>query len=182
MKKAILIFTVLAFTVISCKKSETESKEETKPVAADVKQNFSVELDVISQIKDDFALYYTEDKTINFTSDKAVWSGVKGQPTSQKVILNLSEELIPTDIRLDFGINKDQEDIVLENFKLDYYGKTFQARGSDFFKYFIPNDSIKTEIDQVKGTVKFLKNPKKFMTPFFYPNQKILDEIKKITK
>jgi len=180
MKKVILIFSVLAFTVVSCKKTETENKEEAKPTA-DVKQNFSVELDVISQIKDDFSLYYTEDSTINFTSDKAVWTGVKAQPASQKVTLNLSEEIIPSDIRLDFGINKEQEDIVLENFKVSYYGKSFQARGSDFFKYFIPNDSIKTEIDEVKGTVKFLKNSKKFMTPFFYPNQKILDEIKKIT-
>ena len=181
MNYKILSLTMVFFLIFSCK---NEDKKENNPQETDlsnVKQNFSVDLDVISNIKDDFALYYTEDGTINFNSENAVWSGVKGQPESQTVTLNLSEEIIPTDIRLDFGINKDQEDIILEKFKLNFYGKTFQARGSEFFNYFIPNDSVKTEIDEAKGTVKFLKNPKGHFTPFFYPNQTILDEIKKIT-
>jgi hypothetical protein len=97
------------------------------------------------------------------------------------VTLDLKEEIIPTNIRIDFGINKDQGDVVLEKFKFSFYGKSFEAKGSEFFKYFIPNDSVKTEIDTKNGTVKFLKNPKKFFTPFYYPQQAVLDEIKKIT-
>jgi hypothetical protein len=181
MKKVFFISAILALTVFASCKNESKEQEAAAP-KEDVKQNFSVDLDVISNLEDNFALYYTEDGTINFTSDKAVWSGVKGQPTTQTVTLNLSEEILPTDIRLDFGINKEQGDIVLEKFKLNYYGKSFQARGSEFFKYFIPNDSVKTEINEVRGTVKFLKNPKGHFTPFFYPNVTILDEIKKITK
>jgi hypothetical protein len=172
----VILATIISLTFISCKNDKKE--DVTK---ADEKQNFSIDLDVVAPLDDNFSVYYTEDNTINFNGDNAVWRGVKGQSDIQQVTLDLKEEIIPTNIRIDFGINKDQGDIVLEKFKLSFYGKSFEAKGSEFFKYFIPNDSVKTEIDSVKGTVKFLKNPKKFFTPFYYPQQAVLDEIKKIT-
>ena len=172
----VILATVISLTFISCKNDKNEDAAK-----ADEKQNFSIDLDVVAPLDDNFSVYYTEDNTINFNGEKAVWRGVKGQSDTQKVTLDLKEEIIPTNIRIDFGINKDQGDVVLEKFKLSFYGKSFEAKGSEFFKYFIPNDSIKTEIDPVKGTVKFLKNPKKFFAPFYYPQQAVLDEIKKIT-
>ena len=172
----VILATIISLTFISCKNDKKE--DVTK---ADEKQNFSIDLDVVATLDDNFSVYYTEDNTINFNGDKAVWRGVKGQSDTQKVTLDLKEEIIPTNIRIDFGINKDQGDVVLEKFKFSFYGKSFEAKGSEFFKYFIPNDSVKTEIDTKNGTVKFLKNPKKFFTPFYYPQQAVLDEIKKIT-
>ena len=172
----VILATIISLTFISCKNDKKEDVAK-----ADEKQNFSIDLDVIAPLDDNFSVYYTEDNTINFNGDKAVWRGVKGQSDTQKVTLDLKEEIIPTNIRIDFGINKDQGDVVLEKFKLSFYGKSFEAKGSEFFKYFIPNDSVKTEIDTKTGTVKFLKNPKKFFTPFYYPQQAVLDEIKKIT-
>jgi hypothetical protein len=175
------IVSILAFTIlfISCKEEkkvqEPAKQEEPK------KEFFSVELDVTCPVKDDFAVYYTEDNTINFNEQNTYWNSVKGQPDTQKIVFNFKEEIIPTHIRLDFGINKEQGDVLVEKLKFDFYGKSFEIKGSDFFKYFSPNDLIKSEIDEVKGTVKFLKNPKEFVTPFFYPNQTFLKEIKKIT-
>lgn len=183
MKKNLLylipVFFVFFFT--SCKKDvSSETKEETTKDSS-LKENFIVEFDVINLIKDDFAVYYTEDKTINFTSDKAIWRGVKAQPESQKVVIEFPEVILPTNIRFDFGINDKQGDVILERFKISYYGKSFEAKGSDFFKYFLKNDLINTKIDEVKGTITFLKSNEKFTTPYFYPNQPILDEIVKIT-
>lgn len=172
----VILATIISLTFISCKNDKNGDAAK-----ADEKQNFSIDLDVVAPLDDNFSVYYTEDNTINFNGEKAVWRGVKGQPETQKVTLDLKEEIIPTNIRIDFGINKDQGDVVLEKFKLSFYGKSFEAKGSEFFKYFIPNDSVKTEIDTKNGTVKFLKNPKKFFTPFYYPQQAVLDEIKKIT-
>ena len=180
MKKNILfIVAFVTFFMVSCKDDKKEIGIEK---AEDKNEFFSVDLDVVCPMKDDFSLYYTEDNTINFTGEKAVWSGVEAKQVSQKVALNLPGQIIPTNIRIDFGMNKDQGDIILEKFKLSYYGKSFEAKGSDFLKYFIQNDSVKTEIDPVKGTIKFLKNPKKFQPPFYYPQQAVLDEIIKITK
>jgi hypothetical protein len=168
----------LAFT--SCKNNDGEKKtEEAKPV---VKQNFSVEVNVVAQKDDNFTTYFTEDGTNKFNADKAVWGAVKGQAGSQTIVFDLSPEIIPTNVRLDFGLNKDQGDVVLEKFKFSYYGKSFEAKGSDFLKYFYPNDSVKTEVDEVKGTIKFLRGPKKYNTPFYDPQPTAVEEIKKITK
>lgn len=183
MKKSLLFLipVFFVFIVSSCKKeTSTETKEETSK-DINFKENFTVEFDVISLIQDDFAVYYTEDKTINFTADKAIWRGVKAQPESQKVIIEFPEEILPTNIRFDFGINENQGDIILEKFKISYYGKSFEAKGSEFFNYFVKNEAINTKIDEANGTITFLKNKEKFTTPYFYPNQPILDEIVKIT-
>jgi hypothetical protein len=179
--KKLLLISFLSLSILSCKNDEKKEEGNDKQME-NVKQKFSVELDVIAPVEDNFTVYYTEDGTNTFTSDKAVWSGVKGQTTSQKVTLDLSEEIIPTNIRIDFGISKDQGDVVLEKFKLSYYGKSFEARGSDFLKYFVINSTIKTQIDEVKGTITFLKNPTQFYTPFYDPQVSIQEEIKKITK
>ena len=181
MKKSIsLIAMITSIVFFSCK----EEKKVVKNDVPEISKNefFTVELDVVNTLEDDFAVYYTEDNTINFGSDRTIWSGVKGQAESQKVSFKFSEEIIPTDIRLDFGMKKDQKEVVLENLKMDYYGKSFEIRGSDFLNYYRPNDSIKTEIDQAKGTIKFLQNPKRFNPIFYYPNEKLLEEISKITK
>jgi hypothetical protein len=185
MKNKFLTLIVLAIAIVSCNKSTEKTTEATEnQPAVEVPQNFYVELDVLAEKKDDFALYYTEDSTINFTSDKTVWAGVEGQPGSQKITLNLSEEIVPTDIRIDFGIKKGQEqgDVTLEKFKMNFYGKSFEFKGSDFFNYFIPNDNVETKIDAAKGTITFLKNPSKQDTPFYYPKQTLLDQIALITK
>lgn len=180
MKKNLLgiLFCIIALT--SCKKEGT--KNEELPVLIETSQNFSVELHVIAQEEDNFAVYYTEDKSINFNGDNAAWSGVLAQSTSQTVMINLPEEILPTNLRIDFGINKEQTDIVLEKLKFDYLGKSFESKGSDFLKYFIPNDAIKTEIDESKGTIKFLINAQNSSTPFYYPQQAVLDEISKLTQ
>ena len=180
MKSKTILILLTFFFILACKKEE--KKNETENTKVEVPEFFSVELDVITQKEDNFAVYFTEDNTINFSGENALWSGVLAQETTQKVKVNFPEQVIPTNIRIDFGINKEQSDIVLEKFKLNYYGKSFEANGSEFLKYFIPNDSIKTEIDETKGTIKFLINSKSYNTPYYYPQQAILDEIIKITK
>lgn len=181
MKKSIsFIALITSIVFFSCKEEEKVIQNDVPEISQN--EFFTVELDVVNTLEDNFAVYYTEDNTINFDSDRTIWSGVKGQSESQKVSFKFSEEIVPTDIRLDFGMNKSQKEVVLENLKMDYYGKSFEVRGSDFLNYYRPNDSIKTEIDNTKGTIKFLQNPKRFNPIFFYPNEKLLEEISKITK
>jgi hypothetical protein len=183
--KVIMIVAILSIALTSCK-NENKSKTNEDAIAPkeEVKQNFSVELDVISERDDSFAMYYTEDGTIAFNLDHVVWGGVKGGADSQKVVFTLSEEIIPTHIRLDFGLKKgaEQGDVTLRNVKVMNYGKSFEFKGSDFLKYFIENKEVKTEINAANGTIKFLKNPAVTTTPFYYPTQVLIDEIAKITK
>jgi hypothetical protein len=179
MRKSIPLIVLALLFFVSCKEDKKTEENSTSEIAKN--DFFSVELDVINSLEDNFAVYYTEDKTINFTSDKTIWSGVKGQVESQKLNFKFPEEILPTDIRLDFGMKQDQKEVILENVKMNYYGKSFQFRGSDFLNYYRANDSIKTEVDEAKGTIKFLQNPKRFNPIFFYPNEKLLEEVQKIT-
>lgn len=183
MKNNILLIALITFSfLVSCKNDKEAEKTENETIKEKKNEYFSVEIDVIASKEDNFSVYYTEDGTINFTGEKAIWSGVLAQEGSQKITFNFPEEVIPTHIRFDLGLNKEQGDIIVEKFKFDFYGNSFEAKGSDFLKYFIANDQVKTEIDEVKGTIKFLKNPNGFVAPFYYPHQALLDEIAKITK
>jgi hypothetical protein len=180
--RTLIVVAFFAAFAVSCKKDQ-KAEEAAAPVV-ESKENFSVEVDVVTDKEDNFPLYFTEDGTTNFDPAHAVWKNVKGQPEQQTVTLDLSQEIIPTDIRIDFGVKKgdEQADVTLSRFKMSYYGKSFETKGSDFLKYFIPNDSVKTEIDHVKGTITFKKNAKSKLDRFYYPQQTVLDEIKKITK
>lgn len=182
MKKVFIIATFLTLAFTSCKEKDAATTDENTQKEP-VKENFNVELDVVAEKEDNFALYFTEDNTINFNGEHAVWRGVKGQNQSETLFFELPEPVVPTNIRIDFGINKGdkQGDITLKKLRMSFYGKKFETNGSDFFKYFIPNDSIKTEIDQASGSIKFLKTAKQ-STPFYYPQQSLIDEIKNLTK
>ena len=181
--RTFIIVAFIAAFFASCKnENKTEGAEGPQ---VEESSKFSVVVDVISEKKEDFALYFTEDGTSSFTEKGVVWSGTKeGEAGSQKVEFLLPEEIIPTHIRLDFGMKKgaEQGDVTLRNVKVSYAGKSFEFKGSDFFKYFIENKDVKTEINAADGTIKFLKNPTGTQTPFYYPTQVVVDEIAKITK
>jgi len=180
--KFLIIAAAFSLAFVSCKNDKAaESEVKTEAVKPVVKENFSVDLEVIAPKADDFAVYYTEDGTINFTGEKALWKGVLADPNkAQTVTVDFPMNVVPTNIRFDLGNNKQQDDLILQKFKLSYYGKTFEANGSEFFNYFSENDSIKTEVDKARGTIKFLKNT--HSVPYFFPKKEVLDEISKITK
>ncbi len=181
--KSIFIAALTAISIVACK---NEPKTETTDAPKEaVKKNFTVQVDIVTDKQDDMPLYYTEDGTINFGGEKVVWNGIKALPDkTQTVELGLSEEIVPTNIRIDFGAKQGeaQGDITLEKFRMSYYGKSFEAKGSDFLKYFIKNDSVQTVVDDAKGTITIKRNPKSKLNRFYYPQQSILDEIKKITQ
>ena len=174
-----ILVTVLSISFSSCKKEEKQVEEA--PV---VEQNnqFTVMVVAEAAAKDDFAVYYTEDGTVNFTDEKAVWAGIPGGSQAETLTFKLPEELVPTQIRLDFGLNKEQGNVKVSKVALEFYGKSFQFKGSDFFTYFQPNEYVTTEVDSAGGTMTILKGKGQFQTPFFYPQQTLVDEIAKITK
>lgn len=170
-----------AFVVLttSCKKEkDANAADSDKPA---VIENFRVEMDVVVSKPDSFALYYTENNTIDFTEVMALWKAANGGNVEEKVVFDLPEEILPTDIRLDFGLNKSQESVVVKHVKMSYYGNVFEFKGSDFFNYFIKDANFKAETDPVSGTMTITKNGPEYKTPFFYPRQELIDALKKIT-
>ncbi|MBC7439935.1 MAG: hypothetical protein H7250_08130 [Flavobacterium sp.] len=177
MKNKFLVLLVLAMTtLVSCGDKKKEQKEAVKKV----NEFFSVEVEALASKTDDFAMYFSEDGTSNFKDINAVWHGIKGGK-EEKISFKLSEEKIPTHLRLDFGL-KNQDSVVIKNIRVDYFGNVIEIKGSDFFSYFIKDEQFVTKTDANKGTMTILAKEGIYKTPYYYPTQLTIDKIKEITK
>lgn len=184
--KVILTSLFLSLVFVSCKKEEPKN-EEAKPVEVVEKVDpnaFKVIFDVVAKKDDKFHLYYTEDGTINFPEEKSIWVDVKGNPNSQPVVFNFPEDVIPTQLRIDFNTDQQEESIQVKSFKMTYFGKTFEANGVHFFDYFGPNLETVTILDKENVVFKpLLKEGAKYAPPSFYPSQEALkNRIDEVTK
>jgi hypothetical protein len=177
MKPKGIVYLLVLTSLFSCKNEEKSSEKKIE-----AKQCFSATFDVVCETKDDFTVYYTETGTNEFKGELAVWGGVKGGNIDEKIVIDLPEEIIPTNIRVDFGIKPDRKDVLLKKLKFDFYGNSFEIKGSDFFNYFVEREDDKTEVDPAAGTVKFIKTPSQTEGSYYYPRQELLDKIKQITK
>ena len=113
MKNTILGALILLLTTLtSCKNEKSvDNLEVVTPQVVD--ESFKVTVDVVVKKDDDFCFFYTDGSGPAFKDP--IWTGVKGSETPQKVTYTIPDENFPSEIRLDFGMKKDQEDIVLKS-------------------------------------------------------------------
>jgi hypothetical protein len=184
MKKNLLFLTSMLFVslLFSCK-NEKKSDTENFPVKEDikVKENFNVEITASSSKKDDFAVYFTENNSIDFKSEDAVWNGMKGANGDENLYFELTEDRIPTNIRLDLGLNKDQDSVTIKTVKVNYLTKSFQFNGNDFFTYFNKDEQFTSKINDADKSITFYKTGAEYKTPYFYPTPLNNDKVKEIT-
>jgi hypothetical protein len=177
--KTRIILSILLVTVFftGCKNDKSvDSLEVVTPEVVD--NTFKVTLKVIVKKDDDFALFFTEDGSINFKDDP-IWHGVKGSESLQDVVFELPEGSYPTQLRMDLGIKKDQEDITLKSVKMEYKGKTREIVGAELINFFRADDS-KCTFDPATGLIKAVGPTK---APSLYPQEANLGpEIAKLAK
>lgn len=178
MKLNIAAVCLIALTFFSCKQ---ESKPVTPAEVKETSKTFDVTLDVTATKDDTFHLFYTDDGSINFNEKNSVWVEIRGKETSQQVVFKLPEDVLPTHLRVDFGINKNQENMIINNFKMSYLDKNFEAKGPLFFTYFYPNLEC-TNIDKDKGIIMPVKKGNTYSGPMFYPQIALTEEINKLVK
>ena len=172
-----LLFTTL---FIGCKDEKSvDSLDVVKPEIVD--NSFKVTLDVVVKKDDDLSLFYTEDGSIDFKSEP-IWIGIKGSNVSQKVVYTLPEGVYPTQIRLDFGMNKAQEDITLNSVTMEYKGKSKRIGCPEFVSLFRADDS-KCSFDPLTGLIKAKVVDGIRRYPSLYPHESMLGpEIIKLAK
>lgn len=179
--KFIAVLVLLTALMSGCK--DEKSVDDLETVKSEVIDNsFKVTLDVIVKENDDFSLFYTEDGSTDFTKIKPIWMSVKGSESSQKVIYSLPEDIVPTQLRLDFGINKNQKDIILNSVTMDYKGKTKTIGCPQLVSFFRADDS-KCTFDHVTGKIvaKIVDGNRQY--PSLYPHETVLQpEIEKLVK
>lgn len=170
--KFIAVLVLLTAFMSGCKDEKSvDNLEIVKPEVID--NSFKITLDVIVKENDDFSLFYTEDGSTDFTKVKPIWLGVKGSETSQKISYSLPEDVVPTQLRLDFGMNKNQKDIVLNSVTMDYNGKT-KTIGCPELVSFFRADENKCTFDHVTGKIvaKIVDGNRQY--PSLYPHEKAL--------
>jgi hypothetical protein len=119
--KFLIAVVVLLGIFSSCKNEKSlDSLEVVQPEVIE-DNSFKVTLGVIVKKEDNLSLFFTEDGSIDFKGEP-IWQGVKGSESVQQVVYTLPDGVFPTQFRLDFGMNKEQEDIVLKSVVLEYKG------------------------------------------------------------
>lgn len=161
----------------------TSCKDDKSTNAADVDstrkpENFKVEINVTVKKDDSFSIFYTEDGTADFTKIQPIWVDVKGSDSPQDVVFNLPADVYPTQLRLDFGINKQQEDILFNSATFKFLDKSEKIVGPDLGIFFRQDDS-KCVFDYKTGVIKALVKDNVRAFPSLYPHEENLGNLLK---
>ncbi|WP_026977254.1 hypothetical protein [Flavobacterium tegetincola] len=179
--KTILVCLVLTFCLYSCNENKTSKDTNETEKIEDDKELFKVTLSAIVTKDDSFQLYYMDDDSQPFDENKSFFIDIKGSPVSQDIVFKLPKDELPNFLRIDFGVNKEQSDIVITNFKINYFDKIFEAKGSSFFNYFVVNEqTITKDVANSSLKPKILENGN--YDPITYSELGLYEEIQKIIK
>lgn len=172
-------FCILLFlSLVSCKDNENSSGKESEKqeVAANV---FKLTLNIVAKKKDDFCLLYTENGSLNFND--GIWKGINGMDNEQAVEFSLPKDVFPTQLRLDLGKNKEQEDLVIKSIKFEFQGKVRELKGAEMGVFFRA-DASKCTFDAITGVVKAIEKDG-IREYSLYPNESVLAaELPKLAK
>lgn len=176
--KLFLAFLMLT-TLVSCKKEESTEKENQ--TVEKIENTFIVTLNAIVKKDDSFQLYYKDEDEAPYEENNSMFIEFKGTEEPQDITFKLPQDVLPNFFRLDFGTNKDQEEIVVNSIKISYLDKTIEAKGLDFYKYFVVNEET-----MVKDTLKPVLKPKitkeGTYDPITYSNLELYNELQKLIK
>lgn len=173
-----LVFPIIFISLFSCKKEkDIDSLRIVRPNINE--ESFNVELNVEVLKDDTFSLYYTTDGSTDF-KDNPIWKEVEGNTSAQSITYTLPKKIIPTQLRLDFGMNPDQETIKLNYVKLKYKEKEKTIAISELGSFFRADESkcvFNTSTGEI--TAKIIDNKRQF--PSLYPHETALEpEIQKL--
>lgn len=106
----ILSFILLVVLFFSCDKNNTTNQ-------------LVIDIDAVIQKTDSINVYFTKNKGIDFTDKQSFWVKVLGKKKNQNIQIVFPDSILPKQIRLDFGRNFSQKDIVLNKMDFAYKKK-----------------------------------------------------------
>lgn len=180
--KNIFLSLLVLFVIASCKNStEKKGSDENN---AELKETFDVSFNLTIPKDDTFQLYYTQDGTLNFSDDKSVKSVVKGNATAQDVLFKLPADVLPTQIRLDFGDNPEQGNIVVKNMKIKYLSKNFDVNfdAKNLLTHYFYLLDTQVKYDEATSSIIMLKPEGQRYDPQMWSNQFLSDQMGKLYK
>lgn len=181
--KFLFLNVVLVTLFISCKEEKANDKINNEP--QELKETFEVNFNLTISKDDTFTLYYTEDGTLNFGDENSVKAVVKASDIAQDVLFKLPADVLPNQIRLDFGDNPEQGSILINSMKAKYITKEFSVNfndhedGAKHYFYFLENQVNYNPLD---GKATFLKPEGQIYDPLMWSNQLLSEELEKLYK
>lgn len=145
MRNLILMAKILF--IISCSRTGKTNKIEviepefTVTANLDAPHNycFEVEIDVVVKKDDIFHVFYKDLNDKDYSADRVVEQKIKGMENSQIVVFSIPEGIIPTGLRLDFGMNYVQSSIKLNTFIIRQERNELYFDEEMFIQLFKPN-------------------------------------------
>jgi hypothetical protein len=156
------VFFVISLTLFTSCKEDKDFHKVIIKVEAVIKENDSIRV------------FYTSDNSINFKEEKAVWKKITGSNKNQEITIEIPKNVEPNQLRIDFGINTANQEIVLNKICVSYFESNFEAKGEEIYWYFRPDEN-NTTLDKKNGILK-RKTPNQINGPSIYPKGNKLKE------
>lgn len=161
-----LIIVLLIFCVISCDRQKNNKQ-------------LVINIDAILQQTDSINVYYTKAQNIDFNDKQSFWIKVQGSKKNQKVRIVFPKMLLPKQIRIDFGRNRLQPEIVLNKIEISYKQNKAIFKGKEVFNIF-RIDENNTTLDKLNGSIN-RKVHNQVNGPSLYPKKdklyKVLNQL-----
>lgn len=150
----IMCFTAVLFLFFNCEKDYNTNQ-------------LVITIDAVIQKTDSINVYYTRSNSIDFTDTQSFWIKVTGNKKNQNIQIIFPDSILPKQIRLDFGRNILQNDVVLNKMDFNYKNNSFSVKGKEIF-YILRVDESNTIVDKLNGSIR-RKTPKQIKGPSLYP-------------
>ena len=124
-------------------------------------------IEAVVKETDSINTFYNLNDNIDFTHSHSFWTKVNGSKKNQKIELVFPDSVQPKQIRLDFGHNKKQPDIIINKITLSYKSKNITLQAKEIF-YTFRVDESNTVLDKLNGSIK-RKFPNQKNGPSLYP-------------
>lgn len=153
-------YKILILVVILCFYSNCKNNYQEK--------SFLLEIDAVIKESDSIQIYYSKGNSIDFQEKQSFWIKVKGSEKNQKIEIVFPDTIKPKQIRLDFGRNIKQPEIIVNELRFSYKNRSFSAKGEDVY-YLFRVDESNTIINKLTGSLN-RKGINQIIGPSLYPN------------
>lgn len=129
--------------------------------------SLKMDLDLVMEESDSIHIYFTQNASVDFKEEHSFWKKVIGTKKNQTISINFPDTIQPKQIRMDFGRNLKQPEIILNEITFSFKEKSFSAKGEEIYHLFRADES-NTILNKLIGSL----NRKEFNQatgPSLYP-------------
>lgn len=157
-RKATSFFWQIIILIIFSSCANEKKGNITEPAKVDNNSFFSLKLRAIVKKDDLFELFYVQGENEIFSANYFVSTKVEGSELEQDIIFRIPLGDYPYNIKLDFGTNKEQGEVIILECILDYSKRKYRINGKELNKYFNFSEISQVPQDSTKYNISLSKN------------------------